>query len=391
LIVSGNFSAILESLPSFERAAEEIKEILLTNLIMIGEVAAQTFEEEERVRLVRNRFTECGLQNCSSDEKGNGLGILPGKAGEQYIVVVAHVDTVFGTEVDHTLDLRPDTVVGPGLGDNSLGVAVLATLPTLLDKLDIGLKSHLLLMAATRSLGRGDLEGLRFFLANNKLPISAGVCLEGARLGRLSHRSVGMIRGEVTCSVPEAYDWTQFGASSAILTLNRLISKIAEIPRPNRPRTSVVMGSIQGGSSFSTMATNASLRFEVLSDSLEQLNFVWAHVENIVAEVSAETGEEIVLNVFARRDPGEISFSHPLVTCTRSIHDALSIQSRIDPSTSELSAFIDRDIPAITLGLAEAKRLNKIDEELAISSMFTGLAQLVGVLLSVDGGFCDER
>ena len=33
---------------------------------------------------------------------------------------------------------------------------------------------------------------------------------------------------------------------------------------------------------------------------------------------------------------------------------------------------------------------HQVDEKLSIETMFTGMAQLVGVLLSIDGGLCDD-
>ena len=58
---------------------------------------------------------------------------------------------------------------------------------------------------------------------------------------------------------------------------------------------------------------------------------------------------------------------------------------------AELSALIDSGIPAVTLGISHGKRMNKLDEEVAISSISTGVAQLISVLLAIDGGYCDER
>ena len=61
-----SFEQILKHLPHFERASEDIKEILLTNVIMIGEVASPTFGEAQRINFLRNRFTESHLLNCSA-------------------------------------------------------------------------------------------------------------------------------------------------------------------------------------------------------------------------------------------------------------------------------------------------------------------------------------
>ena len=79
------------------------------------------------------------------------------------------------------------------------------------------------------------------------MPIHTGICVEGVQLGRLSYSSIGMLRGEITCSIPEQYDWTRFGASSAIATLNEIITRIQEIPIPRRPKSHIFLDSVHGG------------------------------------------------------------------------------------------------------------------------------------------------
>ena len=137
---------ILENLPEYESAVDKFKETLLTNLIMISEIPAPTFEEQERNSFLLNRFTEYNLLNCSSDEKGNALGIIPGKSRDSNILVIAHMDTLFPSTIDHTITVEPDKVIGPGVGDNGLGLATLVTLPMILEKLNIEFESNLILM-----------------------------------------------------------------------------------------------------------------------------------------------------------------------------------------------------------------------------------------------------
>ncbi len=381
---------IRTSLRQYRKAARELNDILLTNLVMIGEVPSPTFGEEMRVRLLEDRFAMCGLDNCSTDEVGNALGILPGSDGEENILVVAHVDSLFAETVDHTINVQPDKVTGPGVGDNALGVATLATLPSLLEQLGIQLRHNLILLGGARSLGRGNLEGLRFFLKNCKLPLKAGVCLEGVPLGRLSYSSIGMLRGEIHCAVPEEYDWTRFGVVGAISSLNEVINSISEIPLPRRPRTSVVLGSISGGQAFNVIAKEAVLRFEIRSESADVVENIRRQIDDITAEVSARTNAGVTLRVLAVRNPGGIPFQHPLVRNARDIMKALGVKNRMSPSTSELTAFISEDIPAVTLGITRGDRLNEPDETLQIKPMFSGLAQILGVLLAIDNGCCDE-
>lgn len=385
-----SFEDILGSLSGIRKTAQELREILLANLVMVGEIPAPTFGENDRVEFVLNRFKEASITKNSVDEVGNGIGILEGKENSGNILVVAHADTVFNTKVDHTIQIQPESVTGAGVADNSLGLAVLSTLPTFLEKLDIELNHNLILMGATRSLGRGDLEGLRFFLSNFEQPIKAGVGIEGVELGRLSHTSIGMKRGEITCRVPEEYDWSRFGDASAILTLNEVINHINEIRLPQRPRTSIVMGSIEGGSSFNTTALKAKLQFEIRSESSRMVQDIHQSMEEIVTEVASQSGDTIHLDIFAQREPGGVSFSHPLIRHTRRIMDQLDIAPRPGPSTSELSAFIDQDIPAITLGLTHGDNVHETNESIEIKPIYTGIAQIIGTLLAIDGGYCEE-
>ncbi|MDR8390303.1 M20/M25/M40 family metallo-hydrolase [Aliifodinibius sp. S!AR15-10] len=388
--MADSFNEILDSLASIEEQSREMKEILLANLVMLGEIPAPTFKEEERIEFLMNRFKEAELDQTSVDEVGNGIGMIEGEVGEENILVVAHADTVYSEKTDHTLTVQPDTVTGAGVADNSLGLAALATLPFFLDKFDIKLNHNLFLMGATRSLGRGNLEGLRFFLSNAKKPVKVGVGLEGVELGRLSHTSIGMQRGEVTCKVPEEYDWSRFGDASAILTINEVINKINQIKLPQRPRTSIVMGSISGGTSFNTTALQSTLGFEIRSESAEQVSDINRAIHEIVTEVSSKSGDTINLDIFAEREPGGIPFSHPLIRHTRQIMEKLEIESRPGPSTSELSAFIDHDIPAITLGLTHGDHIHETNENIEIDPTFKGIAQVIGTLLAIDGGYCEE-
>lgn len=385
------FDDILTALDGIQERVQQIRDIVLANLIMIGEIPAPTFHEQRRVTFLQDRFVEHRLTDCSIDDVGNIYGILPGEQGEHNILLVAHIDTDMREAVDHTLDVRPDSISGAGVADNSLGLSVIASLPSIVEHLDLRFKSNLILMGTTRSLGRGNLEGLRYFLSNTEQPIRAGVCLEGVQLGHLQHTSVGMLRGEIDCTVPEEYDWTRFGASGAIFTLNEVINRIVEIPVPKRPRTIILLGSISGGTSFEKIATEAQLQFEIRSESEDLVHAIRERIEEIVLEVSTQTDTQIAVEFFAKRIPGGIPFSHPLCRTTRKIMEQLGIQPLLAPSISELASFVEYNIPAITLGITQGKRLKNGKERINIPPIFQGIAQVVGVLLAIDGGFCDEH
>jgi hypothetical protein len=74
-----SFEDILSSLSGIRKKAEDLKEILLANLVMAGEIPAPTFHEDERIEFLMNRFKEAEITKNSVDEVGNGIGILEGE------------------------------------------------------------------------------------------------------------------------------------------------------------------------------------------------------------------------------------------------------------------------------------------------------------------------
>ena len=381
---------IHSALPGHRNALQSVREILLANALMIGEIPSPTDAEEERITFLSNRFTEDGLDNISIDQAGNGMAILPGTIGKNNILVCAHADTVFSEKVDHAMSVGPNSIKGPGIGDNSLGLAAVVTLPEILKRLGITFEDNLILMGCSRSLGRGNLGGMRFFLEHNKRPIRAGVCIEGIELGRLSYASIGMLRGEINLQVPTKYDWTKFGASGAVAILTKVVQRIMEIPIPMEPKTKILFGSMSSGTSFGTQPTSANLRFEIRSEQTGMVSKLRDQIEDIIDEIANGSDTRIELSVIAQRKPGGLPYAHPMVKSMRAILDTLKVNPRVEPSVGELSELINKGIPSVTLGLTKGTHKNELNESIEITPTFDGLAQLVALLQSIDGGFCDE-
>ena len=369
---------------------EGFREMLLANLVMIGEIPSPTFHESRRIDFLRQRFNECNLHNCSTDDAGNGLGILPGISGERSILISAHADTPFSSNVNHSLTITPHQVTGPGVADNSLGLAVLATLPTILERLDLRFDSDLVLMGSTSTLGKGNLYGLRFFLANNNLPLKAGISVEGIQFGRLNYASLASLNGEICCRVQEKVS-VRGKPSGAIIVLNQIIHSLQRMPVFAEPHTTLILGSVKGGTAFKKPARSASLRFQIRSESDEVLARVEALIADNLQEISNQNEASVDFQVTARTRAGGLAKDHTLVLQTRRILAALGVQPREDPLSSTVSSFIERDIPAITIGITSGQNVNEPDETVSIEPMMRGVAQLIGILWAIDGGEGDQH
>ena len=102
---------------------QDLIERVVERAIEIQQIPAPTFEERQRAEFVLNAFREEGLNQVEIDEVGNVYGCSPGENSDHLLVVSAHTDTVFPQGTDLRLKQQTGRIAGPGIGDNSLGVA----------------------------------------------------------------------------------------------------------------------------------------------------------------------------------------------------------------------------------------------------------------------------
>jgi tripeptide aminopeptidase len=367
-----------------------LREQILADLTLLAQIPAPTGEEEQRIRYVLDRFVEAGLPEVGPDEIGNAVGLLPGRQGQRTILLAAHVDTIYPRAVNHNVTLETDRVVGPGVGDNALGVAAMALVPSCLARLGIELDSNLGLLASVQSLGRSNHAGLRFFLDHPPRPIDCGIVVEGLQLGRANYLSIGKIRGDIVCDVC-LEKLRSDRSQNALVALHHVINRILSIAVPAQPYTKIRLAKMHAGLSYDSEPDHAELGFEVVSHSDEMIEQIRREMDDAVAEISAQHGVDAKLDCFFRRETGGIPFSHPLVKSVLRVMSQLHIEPDLGRGPSELPEFIGRKIPAVTLGITSGEKNQENEPDyVMIEPILTGLAQLVGVILEIDSGVYDE-
>ncbi len=70
--------------------------------------------------------------------------------------------------------------------------------------------------------------------------------------------------------------------------------------------------------------------------------------------------------------------------------DNLQIRALIESSESELSIFLSRNIPALTLGITYGERYQNKSSVMAIEPIVQGITQIIGIIAAIDSGVCDE-
>ena len=380
----------LDKLPDFVEKIKSIKETIITNTVLIGQIPAPTFKEKRRTTVFMERLAEFQVDECTTDGYRNPIGIIRGTSETKPpIFVVAHLDTIFKRDVDHYYSISENSITGPAIMDNSLGVGVLASLPEIFRRLGLRFESDIVLAGVIQSLGKGNLRGIRHLLKTWATPIRGAVCIEGAELGRLSYYADGMIRCEVECNISAADRWKHKFKPNAILIVNEVINQILGLRLPQKPRSRVIIGKTSGGFKHGMIAYDATLGFEIQSKSDRMVKAIFNDIQDIVEGISHENEVELNLKSLSNIRASSLKYNNPLVKSTVKVMKKLDLEPVSEPSESELSIFLSRKIPAVTLGITRGDNYHLENATVEIEPIFKGIAQIIGVLLAIDSGVCD--
>ncbi|MBW1984106.1 MAG: peptidase dimerization domain-containing protein [Deltaproteobacteria bacterium] len=381
----------LNKLPEFVDQIKSIKDTIIANIVLIGQIPAPTFKEKQRIQVFMERLSNFQVDECTTDGYRNPIGIIRGTSDSKPpIFVVAHLDTHFNQNIDHHYTVKENLISGPGIIDNSVSVGVLASLPAIFKKLNLTFESDIVLAGAIQSIGKGNLRGIRHLIKTWPTPIRGAICLEGGELGRLNYYSDGMIRGEIECNISRDKTTEHQYKPNAILVINEAINQILALRIPQRPRTRIVIGKISGGFNHGTIAYNAKLDFEIRSHSYKLVKSIYNNFKDIVDGISHEDDVYLKIKTISNLNAARLKYNHPLVKSTAEVMRKLQLTPVSEPTEAELSIFLSNNIPSVTLGVTHGKNYYLEDATIEIEPIFKGIAQLIGVIMAIDSGICDE-
>src|ERR1041385_1644314 len=152
---------------------ERTDEGTLARQAALSAIPAPTGAEGRRAAHVAELFRTIGLSDVTVDHAGNVHGRL-GKNGEKFapVVLAAHLDTVFGAEVDVAVERRGERLEGPGISDNARGLAALVAVAEAMVAARVPVARPILFAATVGEEGSGDLRGVKYLL-NGKHGVGA--------------------------------------------------------------------------------------------------------------------------------------------------------------------------------------------------------------------------
>ncbi|MGP0096246.1 MAG: M20/M25/M40 family metallo-hydrolase [Terriglobales bacterium] len=257
---------------AFERFRSQESQFALWQL-EATRVAAPPFGEAARGAWLAERFRELGLTDVQVDEVGNVLGVRPGY-GKRFVTLSAHIDTVFPAATPLHIRQEGSRLYGPGVSDNGAGIAAMLAVVSALGSTRISHGLPFLFIGNVGEEGEGDLRGMRHVFATPRWrdAIAYSVVVDGAGADTVVAEALGSRRFEVIVRGPGGHSWSDFGTPNPILALGRAIEMLSQTPVPVTPKTTFNVGVIRGGTSVNSIPESASMRVDLRSTSMAEID-----------------------------------------------------------------------------------------------------------------------
>jgi len=370
---------------NFREAADRLIDLS----IAIQQIAAPTGDEAPRAAWVAEAFRQLGYAP-EIDALHNVYARIAGDHRTPALIVSAHTDTVFPTGTDLAIrrDDKHRRIFGPGLGDNSLGVAALLWLAETV-RSQPAPPVDIWFVANVGEEGNGDLRGMR--TAVDRLTtgaphaVGAAIVIEGMGLSRVVHQALASRRYRIHVTAPGGHSWSDFGAASAVHVLAQLAADLTYLRVPKDPRTTFNLGVIEGGTSVNTIAQSATLELDLRSEQPATLDAIVQEVMDIIACYQStrwqQAGVSVASTVIGDRPGGAIADDHPLVQAAIRSLQAVRVKPQLSMRISSTDANIplSRGIPAVCIGVTEGGNAHRTDEWIATPPIAEGQRHLLAL------------
>lgn len=359
--------------------------------IRLQQIPAPYRREAAKAAAFAAMLTEAGLDDVETDPEGNVLALRRGRGSNRGLVaLVSHLDTVFGPATDLAVRREGTRIVGPGIADDTRGLAVQLGLVRALAAAGIETERDVLFVGSVGEEGLGDLRGVKYLLGEGRYRdrIETFVALDGSSPANLVTTAVGSRRCEVRFSGPGGHSYGAFGTVNPVYALARALAAFAETDVPDGSTCSV--GLIGGGTSINAIPREAWCQVDLRSSSPDDLRALEARLETVLHEAVAHenavrqtrTGA-ITLEILrvGDRPSGRMPDDHELVGIGRAAIAAGGWEPALTASSTDANVAISLGLPAITVASGIGGRAHSLDEYLDVEPE-ASLRQM-GVALTV--------
>lgn len=356
---SPNVAELFERLAPVRARLAQSDERVLRTQIALAEIPAPTGDEHARGASVAARFRALGLHDVLTDDVGNVTGVRRGETNDAPVLVCAHLDTVFpvGTAVDVARDGRQ--LSGPGIVDNSRGLAAMLALAEVVDGCTLRTRRPIIFAATVGEEGAGDLRGAKHLFARLGTSPASCIALDGAGDDRIVHRALGARRFRVSFHGAGGHSWAAFGVPNPVHAAGAAAAKLATLPLPRSPRTTLSVCRIGGGISVNAIPEDAWIEIDLRSSSSDVLDRCAAEIHQVMRVAVREENLRrspgtapltFDLTTIGDRPCGELAKEHPLVCAAASATRAIGRTPELVTASTDANVPISLGVPAIAIG-----------------------------------------
>ncbi len=334
-------------------------ERVVATQIALCEIPSPTGSESARGRSIAERFRALALANVRTDDVGNVLGVRPGTSDAAPVVVCAHLDTIFPAGTPVQVERHGAQLCGPGIVDNSRGLAVMLALAEAIDGRRVLTRRTIIFAATVGEEGAGDLRGVKhLFTTLGALP-SACIAIDGAGDDRIVTRALGARRLRITFRGTGGHSWSCFGTANPVHAAGATAAKLAAMPLPRSPRTTLSVCRIGGGISVNAIPDEAWLEVDLRSSSTETLTRCEGDVrlaiqaalrEENARRTSGTAPLSHTVETIGDRPCGEVDADHVLVRAAVQATRAIGRNPGLAIASTDANVPISLGVPAIAIG-----------------------------------------
>jgi tripeptide aminopeptidase len=337
-------------------------------------IPAPPFGEAQRSKWIAARFAEAGLKSIRTDEIGNVLGFIPAsdlppESSGPVIVISAHLDTVFPAETPlNPVVTNTDGVnqlCAPGACDNAAGVVGMLAVVNALVQANVKLPAPVLVLGNVGEEGEGDLRGVRHFYDQQAMAgrIAAHIVLDGAGADSAVTQALGSRRYQVTITGPGGHSFTDAGTPNPIAAMASSLAALAHTQLPEKPCTTLNLGTIHGGTSVNSIPESATASIDFRSTSAEQLMRLEVALHRAVEDavdlwnaVSKNNGSrsrgclEFTVEKIGDRPAAQLALDSPLLEALRAVDRHLGLHTEARLGSTDANIPISLGVPALSIG-----------------------------------------
>jgi tripeptide aminopeptidase len=326
-------------------------------------VPAPPFGEGARAEWLCERFRGLGLENPHIDEVGNAIGTWHGKGScARRALLSAHIDTVFPAGTPIEADLQGSRLSAPGACDNGAGVAAMLAIAAAMQHAGLETECEVLFVGNVGEEGEGDLRGMRHFYrdaSEAREHIAGHIVLDGAGHESAVTHALGSQRYLVTITGPGGHSWTDAGRPNPIILLSRAIQRFSTVTLPDLPRTTMNVGTIEGGTAINAIPERAAARIDLRSTDPEQLIRLEVELHRAVedavmaanqAQQAEASSIRFAIEKIGDRPAGRLPADSELMALLEAVDRHLAIRTEMRLASTDANIPLSMGIPAVSIG-----------------------------------------